>query len=133
MFSLQTLEEEICQHKPTLQSAQNAAKELLDRNRDNPHVCAKINERLSTASVPLANLLKSLEDKQKRLDRVKKAVVKYEEQKAPLEEFLTEANTSVEEAEPFGIDLEKGEEQVTDLKVWNIKQIFFNVLYRLQK
>ena len=84
-------------------------------------MCAKINERLSTASVPLTNLLKSLEDKQKRLDRVKKAVVKYEEQKAPLEEFLTEANASVEETEPFGIDLEKGEEQLKDLKVQNIQ------------
>ena len=100
-----------------LEAAQKSAKVLLDKNRDNPAVCAKINEKLSSVSVPLSKLLTNLADKQKRLDRVKKASEKYEAEKEPLEEYITETTVLVDESEPFGIDVEQGEKKVEELKV----------------
>ncbi len=67
--------------------------------------------------MPLSKVLTSLEDKQKKLSRVQKALEKYEKEKEPLEEYLTATNVTVEECEPFGIDVDEGEKQLADLKV----------------
>ena len=116
MFS-QDLEEEVHAQNPVLDSAQKAAKRLSDQNKENPEFCAKISSRLASVSAPLTTLSASLTDKQGKLDRVLKAVEKYEQEKAPLEEYLKETQSAMEELHPFGIDAEEGEKQVENLEV----------------
>ena len=117
MFSFKELEEEICAINPVLDSAQKVAKRLLEENKDNPDVCAKINTRLVSVSSPLTKFSSSLTDKQGKLDRVVKAAEKYEEEKAPLEKYLEETQSAMEELEPFGVNVEAGEKQVENLQV----------------
>ena len=100
-----------------MDSAQKSAKRLLEQNKDNPDVCSKINSRLNSVSMPLIKISASLKDRKGKLDRVQKAVEKYEEEKGPLVEYLTETQNAVEELEPFGIKVEDGEKQVDNLKV----------------
>ena len=111
-----------------LDSAQKSAKRLLEQNKENPDVCAKINARLVSISAPLTKFSSSLTDKQGKLDRVLKAAEKYEEEKAPLEQYLEETQSSLEELGPFGINVEAGEKQVEDLQVSRVLYALVNVL-----
>ena len=104
-------------HRPSLENAQSSAKILLELNKDNPRSCSAVNDQLNTVSVPLADLLTSLEDKQGKLNKVTEVLDKYEEEKEPFEKFITVANATLEELEPFGMDEEEGKKQVKELNV----------------
>eukprot|EP00112_Aurelia_sp_Birch-Aquarium-sp1_P005322 Seg1602.3 transcript_id=Seg1602.3/GoldUCD/mRNA.D3Y31 product="Microtubule-actin cross-linking factor 1" protein_id=Seg1602.3/GoldUCD/D3Y31 len=49
------------------------------------------------------------------LNKVTEVLDKYEEEKEPLEKFITAANVTLEELEPFGMDEEEGKKQVKKL------------------
>ena len=118
-MSSKDLEEEIEKKNPVLESAQKSAKRLLEQNKENPGVCAKIDARLTAISVPLGKLSASLTDKQGKLDRISEAVGKYEEEKAPLVQYLEETQNALDELRPFGIAIEEGEKQIDSLQVCN--------------
>ena len=114
---VQEIQSEIQMHRPSLENAQNSAKILLELNKDNPRSCSAVNDQLNTVSVPLADLLTSLEDRQGKLNKVTEVLDRYEEEKKPFEEFITVANATLEELEPFGLDEEDGKKQVKKLNV----------------
>ena len=117
VFVFQEIQNEIQMHRPSLENAQNSAKILLELNKDNPRSCAAVNDQLNTVSVPLADLLTSLEDKQSKLNKVTEVLDKYEEEKEQFEKFITVANATLEELEPFGMNEEEGKEQMKKLNV----------------
>eukprot|EP00794_Sanderia_malayensis_P004727 gene4727-5350_t len=108
---IKALNGEIQEHKPSLENAKASAQKLLDINQSSPHACAGITSQLNSVSVPLAELLTSLDDKQKKLDKAKDVLVKYDEVKQPFEEFVIATNVELDEMAPFGLDAEEGEKQ----------------------
>ena len=121
----QIMEGEVSELKPAIEAAQRTAKQLLEQNRGNPVACAEIETRLDAARAPLSNAMSSIEERQKKLERINKAIDKYEEEKLVIEELLVESKSEIDEIEPFGSDLEKGEEQV---KIMEVKCFLYLVL-----
>lgn len=111
------MHEDIFQHKPSLQSAQASAKVLLDFNKNSANICSGITDTLNSVSVPLAGLLTSLDEKQKKLHKVREALDKYNEKKYPFEQFIGATVVFVDEMEPFGMDVDEGKSQVENLEV----------------
>ena len=121
----QIMEGEVSELKPAIEAVQRTAKQLLEQNRGNPVACAEIETRLDAARAPLSNAMSSIEERQKKLERINKAIDKYEEEKLVIEELLVETKSEIDEIEPFGTDLEKGEEQV---KIMEVKCFLYLVL-----
>ncbi len=111
------MNEEISQHKPSLKSAESSAQVLLDANKSSPQATLGITEQLNSVSSPLVDLLTSLEEKQKKLEKVKDVLKKYEEEKVPFESFIESAAVNLEEMKPFGLNVEEGEKQCVKLDV----------------
>lgn len=67
-----------------------------------------------------------LHDVQDKIPKMKEAVPAYEEQVKPLEQSLVEAENVLTQLQPFGLDTNKGNEQLSDLKVCliNFSQLF---------
>ena len=68
-------------------------------------------------SHPLEDLVSALEDKQRKLDSISKALRSYEDEKAPLEDLLLECEEMTSDIEPFGLDVKLGEKQQNKLNV----------------
>ena len=113
----QELEAEVVDHRPSLETAKASANALTELNKASPRACAAINDRLNEVTVPLADLMTSLEDRQKKLKNAEELLKKFEDERKPFEEFITAANVTVEEMEPFGFDEEKGKAEVDQLNV----------------
>ena len=90
---------------------------MLEANKKDPEKCAAITDRLNSVTLPFHELVSKLEDKQKKLGAIKKAVDKYNTEKEPLEELITATEQKVDNLEPFGLDVEKGENEVKELEV----------------
>ncbi len=58
-----------------------------------------------------------LHDVQDKIPKMKEAVPAYAEKVQPLEQCLEEANNLLAEVKPFGLDTNKGNEQLNRLKV----------------
>ncbi len=93
-------------------------------NKSNPHACSGITNQLNSVDVPLADLLTSLEEKQKKLAKVEEVLNKYEKEKQPFEEFINASSVDLEEMEPFGLDVKEGEEQSAKLDVSQFIYLF---------
>lgn len=114
---MQALEEEIVKRRPQLETAQKTAAELLEANKNDPEASAAIVEQLNSVTLPFSDLVNKLEEKQKKLATIKKALDTYNKEKEPLEEFITATEQKVDQQEPFGLDVEKGDEQLAELDV----------------
>ena len=68
-----------------------------------------------------------LHEVEEKIPKMKEAVSKYNETVKPLEECLTEADNVLAEVKPFGLDVNKGKEQIDKLKV--ILCLHINELY----
>lgn len=110
------LEEEIVAHRPTLEDAQKSAAWLLDANKDDPEKCAAIEEKLKSVALPFHELVNNLDDKQKKLNAINKALDSYMKEKDPLEEVIKAAEQKVDNLEPVGSDLDKNEADLKDLE-----------------
>ena len=115
----QALHQEIVEHRPSLENARQSANTLISLNRDNPRACSAINERLNSISVPLADVMTLIEQRQKKMEKAKEAIYGYEAEKKPFEEFINAASVSLEEMKPFGLDEVEGKKQVDTLNVSN--------------
>ena len=104
-------------HKPELEDIQELAKDLLEANKSDPKVCENIVDRLNDVAKPFDSLVNDTEDKQKKLDTVKKAIDNYNNEKNPLEEFIKATEEKVDHLEPFGLDPEEGDKQTEELEV----------------
>lgn len=110
------LEEEIVAHRPTLEAAQKTAAWLLDANKNDPEKCAEIEEKLKNVALPFHDLVNQLEDKQKKLNAINKALDTYVKEKDPLEELIDAAEQKVDNLQPVGSDLDKNEADLKDLE-----------------
>ena len=106
--------------------ARASANNLLVLSKGNARACAVINDRLKEVSLPLADVMTHMEDRKSKLDRVDELLRKYEKEKGPFEELITEASVAVDALEPFGLDEEEGKKQVEKL---NVSEVLFVILF----
>ena len=111
------MEEDIVARRPTLEKAQETAKWLLEANKNDPEKCAQIADQLTSVALPFQELVDKLDEKQKRLATINKALDQYTKEKVSLEELITATEQKVDELEPVGLDLEKDEADLKELEV----------------
>ena len=111
------MEEDIVSRRPTLEKAQETAKWLLDANKNDPEKCAEIADQLTSVALPFQELVDKLDEKQKRLATINKALDQYNKEKVPLEELITATEEKVDQLEPVCLDLEKDEADLKELEV----------------
>lgn len=111
------MEEDIVAKRPLLEKAQENAKWLLDANKNDPEKCAQIADQLTSVALPFQELVDKLDDKQKRLATINKALENYQKEKVPLEELIEATEQKVDHLEPVTLDLEKDEAELKELGV----------------
>uniref|UniRef100_A0A7M5V1J7 Uncharacterized protein n=1 Tax=Clytia hemisphaerica TaxID=252671 RepID=A0A7M5V1J7_9CNID len=113
---VKALEEDIVAKRPLLEKAQENAKWLLDANKNDPEKCAQIADQLTSVALPFQELVDKLDDKQKRLATINKALENYQKEKVPLEELIEATEQKVDHLEPVNLDLEKDEAELKELE-----------------
>lgn len=114
---IKALEEDIVAKRPLLEKAQENAKWLLDANKNDPEKCAQIADQLTSVALPFQELVDKLDDKQKRLATINKALENYQKEKVPLEELIEATEQKVDHLEPVNLDLERDEAELKELEV----------------
>jgi len=114
---VKALEEDIVAKRPLLEKAQASAEWLLNANKSDPEKCAEIAEQLTSVAIPFQELVDQLDEKQKRLATINKALDQYNKEKVPLEELIEATEAKVDHLEPVGLDLEKDDADLKELEV----------------
>lgn len=117
---LQALEKEKVECQPVIEQLVSSSKPLVEHCQAD---VGSIENDVSDVQERWDAICSVLHEVQDKIPKMKEAVPVYEEKVKPLEQCLVEANDVLDEVEPFGLDTNKGNEQLNKVKVRHILYI----------
>ena len=111
---LQALVKDIDDHKPQLNSVVNAHLPLTQTAED--HV-QEVKQDIAHVNQRWEKLVLSIEERWSRYTELKERVSHIRETIQPVEEFVTFAEMTMDNQEPFGLDQDRANQQLAELDV----------------